>query len=104
MNDITQARNLLDGKNGSYVLADKAYDSDDFISYIAEQNAIPVIPSRMNRVEHREHDKRIYKNRNLVERFFNKLKQFRRVATRYEKTIVSFVAMVKLSSSMILLR
>lgn len=104
MSDITQAKNLIEGKNGDYVLADKAYDADDFIAYIVEKNAEPIIPSRINRIEKREHDRHIYKNRNLIERFFNKLKQFRRVATRYEKTVVSFLAMVKLSSSMILMR
>jgi transposase len=104
VSDITQAKGLLEGKKGAYVVADKAYDSNDLINSVKEKGVVPVIPSRTCRKESRGYDNHIYKDRNLIERFFNKLKQFRRIATRYEKTIVSFIAMVKLGASLILLR
>jgi len=69
-----QADALIDGFQADYVLADKGYDSDHFVGIILENGAIPVIPSRMNRKEPRDYDKELYKERNLVERLFQKLK------------------------------
>ena len=102
--DITFAKELIDGLKGKAMIGDKGYDSDDFIDAIKASGAEAVIPPRGNRIEQREYDKHVYKVRNLVERFFNQLKQLRRVATRYEKTATSFLAMVQLGAAMILLK
>jgi len=63
-----------------------------------------VIPSRSNRKAPRSYDKALYRERNLAERFFNKLKQFRRVATRYDKLLPNYKGLVQLAAVVILLR
>ena len=65
------------------VVADKGYDSDAFVAELRKQGIEVVIPPRSNRLHPREYDRYIYKVRNEVERFINKLKQLRRVASRY---------------------
>jgi putative transposase len=79
------------------VLADKGYDSDQLVKTIEESGSIPVIPPRRNRKVLRFYDTVLYKKRNLIERMFNRLKQFRRVATRYDKTASSFMSFVLLA-------
>jgi len=96
-----QADALIDGFQADYVLADKGYDSDHFVGIILENGAIPVIPSRMNRKEPRDYDKELYKERNLVERLFQKLKHYRRIATRYERLARNYQAMLCLVSTVI---
>ena len=94
-NDITQASALLEGYSYEYVIGDKAYDSDAFIAEITSQDAIAVIPPRKGRTGFpREYDKELYKRRNLIERFFGGLKQYRRVATRYDKLRVRYLGFV----------
>jgi transposase len=80
------------------LLGDKGYDSDDIIAAIEELNIEAVIPSKSNRKEQRQIDRETYKLRNLIERMFNKLKNWRRVATRYDKTAESFLAFVTIAS------
>ena len=94
-----QAEALIDGFQADYVLADKGYDSDHFVGAILENGAIPVIPSRRNRKEPRDYDKELYKERNLVERLFQKLKHYRRIATRYERLARNYQAMLCLVST-----
>ena len=77
------------------VIADKGYDSNALVEHIEAQQAEVIIPPRSNRKALRDYDRHRYKARNLVERFFNRLKQFRRVATRYEKLAAHFAAMVR---------
>ena len=69
-----------------YFIADKAYDIDSLRNQLIQNGTEPVIPSKSNRIITIEHDKHIYKERNTIERFFQKIKRFRRVATRYDKT------------------
>lgn len=84
--DKTQGTVLLQGVKGDYVIADKAYDSDDLLAFIREEvGAIPVIPPRHNRTPPRNYDKELYKARYLVECFINKIKGRRRLFVRYEK-------------------
>ena len=83
--DITEASALLDDFSFSYVIGDKGYDSDAFTAEITSRDAVAVIPPRKNRKHPRTYDQELYKRRNLIERFFNWLKQYRRVATRYDK-------------------
>lgn len=96
MADITQARTLIEGLRTEAVIGDKGYDADALLAYIHAMGAEAVIPPRRNRTEHRAYDRHVYKDRNLVERFFNRLKQFRRMATRYEKLARNFVSLLNL--------
>jgi transposase len=86
------------------VLADKAYDADRIRTLIEEQGATPNIPAKSNRKWKPCFSKRLYRERNLIERFFSKLKHFRRVATRYDKLASNFLAMVQLASMRLWLR
>jgi len=101
--DISMAEELIEGLSTAAVIADKGYDSNDFIATIQQQGAEAVIPSRSNRKEQRVIDENLYKDRNKVERWFNRLKQCRRVATRYEKTARNYLAVVQFAASLILL-
>jgi transposase len=101
--DVTQGPALIANNNANKVIADKAYDSDRFIDAIKSKDAEPVIPPRSNRNAERSYDKEHYKQRNVVERFINVIKQCRRVATRYEKTARNFLAIVQLASIFVLL-
>jgi transposase len=86
------------------VLADKAYDADRIRELIQEQGATPNIPPKSNRRWKPCLSKRLYRERNQIERFFSKLKHFRRVATRYNKLAANILAMVKLASLRLWLR
>lgn len=86
------------------VVADKAYDSDRIRELIQERGVTPNIPSKSNRKWKPCFSKRLYLLRNLIERFFSKLKHFRRVATRYDKLADNFLAMVQLASVRLWLR
>lgn len=86
------------------VLADKACDADRIRTLIEEQGATPNIPPKGNRRWKPCFSKRLYRERNLIERFFSKLKHFRRVATRYDKLAENFLAMVQLGSMRLGLR
>ena len=94
---------LVDGiaAKGSAVIADKAYDSDKIRKSLAASGIIAVIPSRSNRRRPVPLDKPRYKTRHLVENYFAKIKQFRRIATRYDKTDTSFAAMIDLVATVI---
>ena len=104
MNDILEAEDLISGLPFEHLLADKGYDANWLRARVAEMGAAAVIPSTRSRSQAIPYDKHIYKDRNLVERFFNKIKHYRRIATRYEKTVVSFAAMLSLVGAMIWLR
>lgn len=80
------------------VLADKAYDADRIRALIERQGASPNIPAKSNRKWKPRFSKRLYRERNLIERFFSKLKHFRRVASRYDKLATNFLATVQLTS------
>lgn len=80
--DVTQGEPLLDGVQAEKVVADKAYDSRSLINAIHDHDAEAVIPPRSNSQQPREFDPHVYNARNLVERFFNPIKHFRRAATR----------------------
>lgn len=102
--DVTQAEALLDGYDFDAALGDKGYDSKKLVDYIKSRGAEAVIPPRSNLKDQREYDRHLYKERNLVERFINRIKQFRRVATRYEKTAHNFLAFVQVAAITVLLQ
>jgi len=104
--DATHAIEVLDRVEleGSNVLGDRAYDTDAILKYLEERGAIAVIPSKANRLVQRDCDWWLYKERHLVECFFQKIKWFRRVATRYDKSDVSFLGFVYLAAICILVK
>jgi transposase len=102
--DVTQAEPLIQGHEADAVIADKAYDSNAVVDTAKRQGAEAVIPSKKNRKVPREYDQHLYKERRKVEWFINLLKQYRRVATRYEKTAVNFLGFIHVASIMVLLR
>jgi putative transposase len=103
-NDIAFAHDLIDGFEAGTIIADKGYDANHLIDEIARMQGVAVIPPKRNRKDQRPCDGDLYKERNVIERFFNKLKQFRRVATRYDKLLVNFMGFVKLAAIAIWLR
>ena len=88
--DLVGADQLLPGLAADALLADKAYDADDRVLAAAEVTA--VIPPKCNRVVQREYDREWYQARHLIENFFQKLKQYRAIATRYDKLARNFLA------------
>jgi transposase len=103
-NDIAFTHDLVDGFEAGATIADKGYDADHLHEKIAETGAEIVIPPKRNRKVQRPYNTYLYKERNLIERFFNKLKQFRRVATRYDKLLANFMGFVKLAAIAIWLK
>ncbi len=102
--DVTQAEGLIAGHEAGAVIADKAFDSDALVGAVQRREAVAVIPSKKNRKVPRDYDEHLSKERKKVEWFINLLKQYRRVATRYEKTARNFLGFVHVASIMILLR
>ncbi len=103
--DCTQAGALLEGLGpDETVIGDRAYDSNAILDMISAAGATAVIPPKSNRNEQRGLDREAYRERNLVERFIGKIKEFRRVATRYDKTARNFLSTVRLAISRFLLR
>jgi transposase len=101
---VTQAEALIEGHEAGAVIADKAFDSDALVRAVERRGAEAVIPPKRNRVAPRPYDRHLYKERKKVEWFINLLKQYRRVATRYEKTARNFLGFVHVASILILLR
>jgi len=83
---------------------DKAYDSDAIRQILEDHDVAAVIPGKANRTEEIIYDKEQYKLRQKVERFFNKLKQFRRIATRYDELSLTFLAFIHLVAIWIIIR
>lgn len=94
--DIGQAEPLLGEVTPKAFLADKAYDADALIGTLDQRGIVPVIPSKANRIKARDTDFALYRERNLVERFFNIIKHFRAIATRYDKLANTFLAAVQM--------
>ena len=94
--DITQAETLLAELEPEAVLADKGYDANALVDNLEARGITPVIPSKANRKVPRKTDFALYRERSLVERFFGKIKQFRGIATRYDKLAETFLAGVLL--------
>ena len=90
--DLACAEPLLEGVDPDALLGDKAYDADPLIDTLTQRGITPVIPPKANRKMPRACDFALYCERNLIERFFNKLKHFRAIATRYDKLAKIFLA------------
>ena len=98
MGDAPQAGALIEGLPAKVVMADTAYDADHFRQAITDKGALAVIPNNPSRALKYPLDKHLYAQRHLVECCFSKLKQFRRVATRYEKTARNYTAVVTIAA------
>ncbi|WP_201800096.1 IS5 family transposase [Beggiatoa leptomitoformis] len=102
--DLEGADALIPQIKANALLADKAYDADERVRDVLKQKSIePVIPFRKNRLNPPDYDKALYKARYLIEHFFGKLKQYRAIATRYDKRARNFLSGVYLASTLILL-
>lgn len=102
--DLTTVPELLADIEAQGVIGDRAYDSNGTRDLIAEAGAEAVIPSKRSRKVCIPHDTVAYKLRNRIERFINKLKHFRRIATRYDRRAIYFLACIHLASAMIWMR
>lgn len=102
--DCPQALPLLEGLAPNMVIADTSYDSNKNRAYCAEKGIEAVIPSHPNRTQAIDLDEEYYADRNKVERFFLRMKQYRRLATRYEKTISAFLGLWHLAAALDWLR
>jgi transposase len=101
--DINQGPALIEGHDVKAVIGDKGYDGGEFVATIEATGAEAVIPPKKNRIFKREYDEVLYKERNLAERFINRIKQYRRIATRYDKMARNFPGFVHVAAIMILL-
>ena len=99
VSDFVPAKECLEAApKAAAIIADRGYDSDELRDFIKERGGKPVIPPKKNRNVQYRYDKALYKTRNRVERFFCRLKDFRRVATRYDRQPYTFMAAVFLAS------
>ena len=98
--DMVAAPSLIDSlTRTAHVVADRGYDAMALIERIEARGAAAHIPTQRGRKVQRSVDRAIYRQRNLVERYFNKLKHFRRISTRFEKLAVTFFSAVALASA-----
>ena len=102
--DITQAKLLCENINASALIGDKGYDSNDFVQSLKNQNCEPHIPSKSNSKQPRFYDKDLYKDRHAIECFFGKIKHFRRIFSRFDKTARSFLAFLYFAGVLIWIR
>jgi putative transposase len=86
------------------VIADKGYDANSLVDALAQRGIDAIIPSRINRFDQRPYSKILYRLRNRIERFFNRLKHFRRIATRYEKLALHYQGIVLLGAILLHIR
>ena len=92
---------MLTGIETGAVIADKGFESNRVLAFIRDQGAEAVIPSKSNRGDLWEYDRELYRERNLIERAFNKLKHWRRIATRYDRRSIYFLSALYLAASVI---
>ena len=102
--EIVGVPELIDGLDFGALLADKAFDADRLRQTLHDQDAIAVIPAKRNRKIHIPHDEEAYKWRHLIENYFCKIKEFRGIDTRYDKTDTSYEASWNIAATMIALR
>ena len=98
-NDITQSDKLIAGLEGEYVIADKGYDSNKFVELIESMGMEAVIPPRSNRKSPRAYDAELYRERNIVERFIHKIKNYRRIACRFDKLSLRYLGFLQFVSA-----
>ena len=102
--DLHFASALVEGISGVIIIGDKGYDANAFVEKLEHQGCQVVIPSRVNRTQQRDIDLHIYQFRTYVEVFFQRIKRYRRISTRFEKLSVTYMGMVLIASTMVWLR
>jgi transposase len=104
VSDVSQAPALLTGTRATYAILDKAYDADAVLELIDQQGMMAVIPPKANRTVQREYDHHLYKERHWVECFINKIKHYRHVFSRFDKTARNFMSFIRFAAALIWLR
>jgi transposase len=99
--DVTQAIPIVDRRHGSALVGDRAYDSDAFVAHGKALGMRAVIPSRRHRRKQRRLDRATYAERNVIERWFGRMKTFRRIATRFDKTSSSYAGFVATAAMLV---
>lgn len=84
-----------------HLIADKGYDSTALRDWLTSRGTIPVIPPRSNRKIQYHYDRKLYRERNIIERTFNRFKDFRRIATRYDRKLKTYMAALCLIASVV---
>ena len=102
--DITQAEKLIHGYNAEYVIADKGYDSNEFLQHISDSGMAAVIPARANRRESRSYDAFLYRERHLVECLIGRMKHYRRIFSRFDKLDSRYLGFLQFAAVLIWLR
>ena len=102
--DITQAQTLLSGYRSEYVIADKGYDAQHFIEYLAGEGMVAVVPARANRKAPRDYDTHLYKERHVVECCIGKIKRYRRIFSRFDKLASRYLGFLQFAAALIWLR
>ena len=103
--DHRQADNLIEGLVFDYLIADKGYDSEPFVERVRRRGIKVVIPARRyNGRTGRKYDRHLYRERHLIECFINKIKQYRRIFTRFEKLSKNYLSFIHLVSALIWLK
>jgi len=103
-NDITKADYLVENMINTTVIADKGYDANSLVNTIENQKSMVVIPPKKNRKAQREYDKHVYKERHLIECFFGKIKHYRRIFSRFDKSASVFMGFLNFVGALIWLR
>ena len=98
VHDVVEAPKLIEKAQGGNFIGDKGYDSKEVIAAIERKGMVAQIPQRSNALVKRQIDAHVYKERHLVENFFCKIKRYRRVATRYDKTALNYLGFVLFAS------
>lgn len=102
--DITQAEALLPDDPMDAVVADKGYDADAFVATVNARGAAAVIPPRKNRQQPRKYDRHVYQERHLIECVFGKIKHYRRIFSRFEKTARNYMSFLRFVAALVWLR
>jgi transposase len=104
INDSVPAIDLLRGLKSTYLIADKGYDAQTILDFATNNGQTAVIPPRSNRIDQRNYDKHLYKERHLIECFFQKLKIYRAITTRHEKLADTFYNLILIASCILWLK
>ena len=102
--DITQAETLIADYDFDNLIADTSYDADAFLELVIQRGAVPVIPPRANRKQARAYDAYLYRERHLIECFFNKIKYYRRIFSRFDKLDSRYLGFLSFAAALIWLR
>ncbi len=102
--DISFAQEMMTDQDAENFIGDKGYDSDPLVQWLEQKGIRVVIPPRSSRNHPRDYDTELYKERNLVERFINKIKWFRRIFARFEKLAARYLALLHWVGTLIWLR